>query len=284
MAVLADRSGTPPATIHHYRRLGLLPQPVRASANRFLYDERHIRALRLIEALRRRRRMPLPVVRRILPDLLAMEGDEAFRQEMWDRAVDVRTRGRAARTPEARLLDAALDAFARRGYGEVNIDDLCRASRIAKGSFYRHHRSKEELFLAVARAAATQAGEAFVKAMPDGDVLSGLSGLPGLPGLSDSERAAEALAMAMEPRLPIFLELLARASQLRPGYAATAAEVFDLLAGSVGRHMGAEGDAAVASGRLLIERALGLLARRIVAAHPAGTSTRTIPAVQRTIR
>lgn len=267
MAVLSARSGAPPATIHHYRRLGLLPQPVRSSPNRFLYDERHVRALRIIEALRHRRRMPLPVVRRILPDLLAMEGDEAFRPEMWDRAVDVRTRGRAGRTPEARLLDAALDAFARRGYGEVNVDDLCRAARIAKGSFYRHHRSKEDLFLAAARAAAVQVGESFSRTMPAGDALSGL------PGLSDGERAAEALATAMESRFPIFLDLLARASQLRPGYAATAAEVFRLLAGTVGRHAGPQVHAADA-GEALIERALGLLAHRIVAAPPRTSSAR----------
>jgi AcrR family transcriptional regulator len=282
MAVLAARSGTPPATIHHYRRLGLLPQPARASPNRFLYDERHVRALRLIEALRRRRRMPLPVVRRILPDLLAMEGDEAFRPEMWDRAVDVRTRGRAGRTPEARLLDAALDAFTRRGYGEVNVDDLCRTARIAKGSFYRHHQSKEDLFLAAARAAAVQAGESYARAFPASEVLSGL------PGLSDGERAAEALAGAMEPRFPIFLELLARASQLRTGYAATAAEVFGLLAESVGRHMAAntaDGGSFAASGQTLIERALALLVRRTVTAQPAaGTSAPGIPAAGQTTR
>ncbi len=255
IAELSARSGTPRATIHHYLRLGLLPQPTRASANRFLYDERHVRALRVIEALRRRRRMPLPVVRRILPDLLAMEEDEAFRPEMWDRAVDVRTRARARRTPAARLLDAAVDAFARRGFADVGVDDLCRAARIAKGSFYRHHRSKEDVFLAAAEAAGAQVAAAFARAMPADAVLEEIAG---------DDRAAEVLSIVLEPRLPIFLDLLARASQRRPGYPAAATRVFGALADAVGRHLGCPDPAA--AGEAMIEGALGQVVHRFVAA------------------
>ena len=50
------------------------------------------------------------------------------------------------RVPRDRLLDAAREAFVRRGYADVNVDDICRAARIAKGSFYRHYRSKEAVF------------------------------------------------------------------------------------------------------------------------------------------
>src|SRR5690242_19679325 len=56
---LAASTGVPSVTIHHYRRLGLLPEPARSSANRFLHDVRHVRALRLIRALRERRRLRL---------------------------------------------------------------------------------------------------------------------------------------------------------------------------------------------------------------------------------
>src|SRR5712691_7664739 len=86
---LVARSGVPAATIHHYLRLGLLPSARRAAPNRFLYDERHVQALRLIRLLRERRGLPLPVIRRVLPDLLGLEQDQAFRPEMWDRAVGV---------------------------------------------------------------------------------------------------------------------------------------------------------------------------------------------------
>src|SRR5439155_17828889 len=58
---LVARSGVPAATIHHYLRLGLLPSARRTAPNRFLYDQRHLQALRLIRLLRARRGLPLPV-------------------------------------------------------------------------------------------------------------------------------------------------------------------------------------------------------------------------------
>src|SRR5438034_4587018 len=152
---LVARTGVPAATVHHYLKLGLLPPVHRASPNRFLYDDRHVEGLRLIRTLRERRGLSLPVIRTILPDLLGLEQEQAFRPEMWDRAVVLHA-GRGRRAPAERLLDAAVDAFSRRGYGDVNVDDICKAARIAKGSFYRHHRSKEELFFAAAETAANE--------------------------------------------------------------------------------------------------------------------------------
>src|SRR5712691_9509027 len=166
IAELVGRTGVPPATIHHYLRLGLLPSPYRSATNRFLYDERHALALRLVRLLRDRRRLPLATIRRVLPDLMAMEGEEAFRPEMWERVVDVRAGASSRRLPASRLLASALDAFSRRGYGDVNIDDICRAARIAKGSFYRHYRSKEDLFFGVVEAAGDEVVHAFDRSIP----------------------------------------------------------------------------------------------------------------------
>ena len=143
---LVARTGVPRATIHAYLRKGLLPRPRRASAVRFAYDERHVRALQLIRSLRESRQVPLPTIKRVLPELLALEPAEAFLPAMWDRALAPRARDRK-HDPASRLLAAAREAFARRGFGEVNVDELCRAAGIGKGSFYRHYRSKEELFL-----------------------------------------------------------------------------------------------------------------------------------------
>jgi AcrR family transcriptional regulator len=50
LSELVARSGVPASTIHHYRRTGLIPPPVREAANRFGYDERHLEALRRIRA------------------------------------------------------------------------------------------------------------------------------------------------------------------------------------------------------------------------------------------
>jgi AcrR family transcriptional regulator len=144
---------------------------------------------------------------------------------MWDQAVGAHLEGEARRGPRARLLDAAIDVFARRGYADVNVDEICKAARIAKGSFYRHYRSKEELFLAAAEAAAARIVIAFGQAVA--------------PGPVSEEVAAEALARLLEPKLPMFMELFTRAVQRRPGYPATSRRTFTELASGVGEQLGA---------------------------------------------
>jgi AcrR family transcriptional regulator len=225
MANLAKRTGIPAATIHHYRKLGLLPAPRRVATNHFLYDERHVQALKLIRLLRERRALSLAVIRRILPGLLGLDEEQAFRPEMWDQAVGAHLEGEARRGPRARLLEAAIEVFARRGYADVNVDEICKAARIAKGSFYRHHRSKEELFLAAAEAAAAQIVSAFGQAVA--------------PGPLSAEVAAETLARLLEPKLPMFMELFTRAVQRRPGYPAASRRTFTQLATGVGEQLGA---------------------------------------------
>lgn len=220
IAELVSRTGVPAATVHHYRRLGLLPAARRAASNRFLYDERHVQALRLIRVLRERRRLSLKSIRSILPDLVGLEDEQAFRPEMWDKAVGLHVRG-ARRTPAARLLAAGKEIFARRSYGDVNVEEICKQARIAKGSFYRHFRSKEELFFAAAESAS-------------GDVLKAYRAATGGHAVSE-ETAAASLAASIQPALPIFLDLVARALQRRPGYRSAARTVLGGLAEEVGR-------------------------------------------------
>lgn len=246
IADLVERTGVPPATIHYYRRLGLLPKPRRLSANRFGYDERHVRGLQLIRTLRERRGLSLPMIKRILPDLLQLEQAEAFLPEMWDRALAPRMAARR-RTPADRLRAAALEAFARRGYGEVNVDDLCRAARIAKGSFYRHFRSKEELFLTVAGMAAREVAERFRTAA---------AGRP-MPEAT----AVTMLAGELEPRLPIFLDLFARTLQNKPGYHAALHRVLTDLALDLGPLVAAEDEEGTRGQRLLALAAGAVLLR-----------------------
>jgi len=57
----------------------------------------------------------------------------------------------AART-RARLLEAAGDLFAVRGYDDTTIDDICLAAGRARGAFYVHFRSRSDVFLAALRA------------------------------------------------------------------------------------------------------------------------------------
>jgi AcrR family transcriptional regulator len=54
-------------------------------------------------------------------------------------------RDRNRRRRVEQLCRAGLELFLRRGVGEVTIDDIARRARLAKGSFYRYFRDKEEL-------------------------------------------------------------------------------------------------------------------------------------------
>ena len=109
----------------------------------------------------------------------------------------------------------------------MNVDDICRAARIAKGSFYRHYRSKEELFFAAVEATANDLSEDFAQAAGE--------------RLVPAVEAGEVMAPLLEPRLPIFLDLFARSLQRHSGYPATSKKVFRAAVGRIGQHVGGEG-------------------------------------------
>ena len=48
-------------------------------------------------------------------------------------------RGEETRT---RILDAALEAFARDGYDDASVAEICRLAGVTKGGFYHHFPSK----------------------------------------------------------------------------------------------------------------------------------------------
>jgi AcrR family transcriptional regulator len=49
----------------------------------------------------------------------------------------------------AKLLDAALEAFAENGFGGTRIEDVCERAGYTRGAFYSNFASKEELFFAL---------------------------------------------------------------------------------------------------------------------------------------
>jgi AcrR family transcriptional regulator len=46
-----------------------------------------------------------------------------------------------------RILDAALDAFARQGYDATGVAEICQRAGVTKGGFYHHFHSKQDVFL-----------------------------------------------------------------------------------------------------------------------------------------
>ncbi|MGH9294193.1 MAG: TetR family transcriptional regulator [Acidimicrobiales bacterium] len=215
MSDLVERTGTAASTIRYYIATGLLPPGRRLAPNRFSYDERHLEYLRLVRLLKGRRKLPLAAIRAILPDLLQLPAGGAFRPEMWDEVVESSKRRTAHLSPGARLLTAGIAAFDRQGYDEVRVDDVCQAAGIAKGSFYRHFHSKEELFFAAARAVAEEASGTFLARAGSGAL--------------ESEGAIEVLADALDAHLALLLDLVALAAQRRPGHGRVLREVFTRL-------------------------------------------------------
>src|SRR5215207_4865536 len=63
---LAERADVPVATVRHYLREGLLPEPVKTSRNMAYYPPEFVDRIRLIKQLQEERFMPLRVIRGLL--------------------------------------------------------------------------------------------------------------------------------------------------------------------------------------------------------------------------
>ncbi len=66
MSELAERADVPVATVRHYLREGLLPEPVKTSRNMAYYPPEFAERIRLIKQLQEERFMPLRVIRELL--------------------------------------------------------------------------------------------------------------------------------------------------------------------------------------------------------------------------
>ncbi|MGH2963771.1 MAG: TetR/AcrR family transcriptional regulator [Solirubrobacterales bacterium] len=54
-----------------------------------------------------------------------------------------------ARETQRLLLDVGRRLFARQGYADTSIEDICAATQMTRGALYHHYRGKEDLFRAV---------------------------------------------------------------------------------------------------------------------------------------
>lgn len=251
MSDVVAMTGIPPSTIRYYIATGLVPSGHRLAANRHRYDERHVEALRLVTLLKERRGLSVEAIRSVLPDLLALSGDGAFRPEMWDELVAASACPSSHADAGRRLLAAGVEAFTKRGYAEVRVDDVCHAAGVAKGSFYRHFSSKEELYFAVVREVACEAAERFRQLSSEESATVSL----------EPETAHEILVAALAPHLPLVLDLMALAAQRRPGHGRLLREVFTKLHGVV---VGSLAPSSVAEGEEIVARALVTALRRVV--------------------
>jgi DNA-binding transcriptional MerR regulator len=101
---LAEQADVPVATVRHYLREGLLPEPVKTSRNMAYYPPEFVERIRLIKQLQEERFVPLRVIRELLD---SADGDVERVREFADSGDVLVARAlgpEAERTSEAEVL------------------------------------------------------------------------------------------------------------------------------------------------------------------------------------
>lgn len=73
---------------------------------------------------------------------------------------------RKRRQTQNRLLDAALESFAERGFHGTSVEEVCERAGFSRGAFYSNYSSKTELFIALYHRQAERTIAALVSHMP----------------------------------------------------------------------------------------------------------------------
>jgi DNA-binding transcriptional MerR regulator len=146
MGELAEASGVPAATIKHYLREGLLPEPVRTSRNMAYYPAEFVGRIKLIKQLQEERFMPLRAIRSVLeedPDrvrtLVELEDKILERALAGERtrtsASDVRKRYDVPADVLDRLEQIGVLSPNSRGYTPSDVKIIEAMSRFRAGGF-----------------------------------------------------------------------------------------------------------------------------------------------------
>jgi DNA-binding transcriptional MerR regulator len=146
---LAEASGVPVATVRHYLREGLLPEPVKTSRNMAYYPHEFADRIRLIKQLQEERFMPLKVIK----DLLDSGDDDPERLraliELEDSILDRALAGERERIPASevrrrydvpkevldRLAELEVLTPSRRGYSPSDVRIIEAISRFRAGGY-----------------------------------------------------------------------------------------------------------------------------------------------------
>ena len=146
MRELSEASGVSSATIKHYLREGLLPEPVRTSRNMAYYPPDFVERIKLIKQLQEERFMPLRVIKSMLD-----EDPERARAlvELEDRILERALAGEQSRVSAAELRrrydvpQEVLDRLAdlevltpnSRGYGPRDVEIVEAIGRFRAGGY-----------------------------------------------------------------------------------------------------------------------------------------------------
>ncbi len=146
MSELVEASGVPAATIKHYLREGLLPEPIKTSRNMAWYRPETVERIELIRRLQDERFMPLKAIRQVLAE---DPGKAKALLEVEDRILDRALATERKRTSVAQVREAygvpadVLDRLAEigiltpnsRGYSASDVSIIEAISRFRAGGY-----------------------------------------------------------------------------------------------------------------------------------------------------
>jgi DNA-binding transcriptional MerR regulator len=146
---LADAAGVPVATVRHYLREGLLPEPVKTSRNMAYYPPEFADRIRLIKQLQEERFLPLRVIRELLESGDGDPGRLRSALELEDRILERALAGERERVPAAevrerydvpedvldRLAELGVLGSGRGGYSPSDVRIVEAISRFRAGGY-----------------------------------------------------------------------------------------------------------------------------------------------------
>ena len=125
-----------------------------------------------------------------------------------------------------RILRAALEVFARKGYHRAVVDDIVRASETSKGAVYHHFPNKEAIFLALVDDFAARLADAVARA------IAGSHG-----ALGKVEAALRAGLETFARNRDLARLLLLEALSLGPAYETKRTEIHERFAALIGGYL-----------------------------------------------
>ena len=125
-----------------------------------------------------------------------------------------------------RILRAALEVFARKGYHRAVVDDIVRASETSKGAVYHHFPNKEAIFLALVDDFAARLADALARA------IAGSHG-----ALGKVEAALRAGLETFARNRDLARLLLLEALSLGPAYETKRTEIHERFAALIGGYL-----------------------------------------------
>ncbi len=150
---LSELTGVSPSSIRYYLNEGLLPSPLRKGKTKAYYNEEHIQKLKLIKNLQLKKQLSIKEIKNIIPNY-SSENEAPLNDNRKDD-----------------IITAAIELFRKKGYDQVNVNDIVELAGISKSTYYLNYDSKESLFIDCAEKIFFEIDADFKKINKEEDIL-----------------------------------------------------------------------------------------------------------------